>query len=338
MESPTLQLLATALGLAALSGINLYLTVFALSLALNCGWITLAPEYAALQVIDHPAILITAGVLYFFEFFADKVPWVDSLWDSVHTAIRPLGATLLGLTVLGTPQDPFTIVAALLCGGVALTTHTTKAGIRLLVNASPEPVSNIAVSTAEDVLVIGGLALIHTHPILSLILVLIFVVAFVIFVPRIATAALTTLRYLYFKVFKFGVTDTPATPLGNTLPPAERELLESHLQPAEGITWAVPVQSGRNKKLPRNRSGFLVLLEESSRIGLILKGRPPVWASTRDLEVHEARYALYDELSIYSRATKTSLTARFFKHETHTLQKVAQYLRNLQTNPAKPAA
>jgi hypothetical protein len=87
----TLQTLGIALGLASLAGLNLYLTVFATGLSIQQGWVTLAPQYQQLDILAHPAIIAIAGVLYLLQFFADKVPWVDSLWDGIHTVIRPVG-------------------------------------------------------------------------------------------------------------------------------------------------------------------------------------------------------------------------------------------------------
>src|ERR1043165_8312886 len=115
-----LQILAVALGLAALAGINLYLTVFVTGLAVNQHWITLAPQYHSLEVLGHPVIITVAGVLYFLEFFADKIPWVDSAWDAVHTVIRPIGGALLAIRVLGHPSPAFTVIVALLAGGTSL--------------------------------------------------------------------------------------------------------------------------------------------------------------------------------------------------------------------------
>src|SRR6202162_5529631 len=148
-----LDLLAAAIGLAALAGINLYLTVFATGLAIHCHWITLAPAYQSLEILGNPWILTVAGILYFLEFFADKIPWVDSIWDAVHTIIRPIGGALLAIQVLGHPNPAFTIIVALLGGGTSLITHTAKAATRLTTNTSPEPFSNIALSFGEDVAV-----------------------------------------------------------------------------------------------------------------------------------------------------------------------------------------
>ena len=141
-----LQKLGIALGFATLAGSNLYLTVFATSLALYNGWIVLTPEYHHLAILGHPAVLIVSGVLYFMEFFADKVPWLDSAWDAIHTAIRPLGGAFLAVETLGQPDPVFDVIVALLAGGVTLTTHAAKAGTRLVANGSPEPFSNVALS------------------------------------------------------------------------------------------------------------------------------------------------------------------------------------------------
>ena len=152
----TLQLLGVALGLATLAGINLYLTVFVSGLAIQQGWITLLPQYEQLSVLADPLIVGISGTLFVLEFFADKVPWVDSLWDAVHTFIRPVGVVLLGLAALGEMPTYLQVTAALIAGGAALTTHVAKAGTRLLANHSPEPVSNIVLSVAEDATVVDN--------------------------------------------------------------------------------------------------------------------------------------------------------------------------------------
>ena len=149
-------LLAVALGLAALAGVNLYLTVFVTGLAIHFHWISLAPQYQSLEVLGNPWIITVAGILYFLEFFADKIPWVDSIWDAVHTIIRPIGGALLAIQVLGHPSPALTIIVALLAGGTSLIAHTAKAATRLASNTSPEPFSNIGLSLGEDAAVLGG--------------------------------------------------------------------------------------------------------------------------------------------------------------------------------------
>jgi hypothetical protein len=111
------------------------------------------------------------------EFFADKVPLVDSTWDAVHTVVRPAGGIFLALTALGHMDPTLTVIAALLAGGAALATHSTKASTRLVLNASPEPVSNSVASLAEDGLVLGGMGLIAAAPLVSLAVFMVLVIA-----------------------------------------------------------------------------------------------------------------------------------------------------------------
>src|SRR6201993_1244791 len=136
--------MGVALGLAALAGVNLYLPVFAPGLAIHFHWIALTPQYQSLEVLGNPWIITIAGVLYFLEFLADKIPWVDSVWDAVHTVIRPIGGALLAIQVLGHPNPAFAVILGLLGGGTSLIAHTAKAATRLASNTSPEPFSNIA--------------------------------------------------------------------------------------------------------------------------------------------------------------------------------------------------
>jgi hypothetical protein len=167
-----LEQLGLALGLASLAGVNLYLTVLLSGVMVHFNLLHLGDKYADLAALGHPWVIAVAGALFLVEFFADKVPWVDSLWDSVHTFIRPVGGTLLALQAVGEMPPHVQVVAGLLAGGAALTTHTAKAGTRLLANHSPEPVSNVALSVGEDVAVVGG----------SLMVMLVPVVAFFFFV------------------------------------------------------------------------------------------------------------------------------------------------------------
>src|SRR5467141_3217974 len=180
-----LDLLAVALGLACLAGINLYLTVFATGLAIHFHWITLTPQYQSLEVLGNPWIITVAGVLYFLEFFADKSPSIDSPWDAVHTVIRPIGGALLAIQVLGHPNPALTVIIALLAGGTSLVAHTAKAATRLATNTSPEPFSNIGLSLGEDAAVLGGLTLVNFSPVLALVIFLICIGAFFYFAPRI---------------------------------------------------------------------------------------------------------------------------------------------------------
>ncbi len=143
-------------------------------LAINQGWVDVSATYPELLVLGDPLVLTAAGIFFCMEFFSDKVPWVDSLWDSVHTLIRPVGGGLLAIQTLG-PTDPaFEVLIGLLAGGTTLVAHGFKSGTRLALNASPEPVTNIVASVGEDVAVLGGLALMSVNPILAAIVFAVF--------------------------------------------------------------------------------------------------------------------------------------------------------------------
>jgi hypothetical protein len=177
----TLQALSLALGTAWTSGINLYATVAALGIAGQMEMIQLPPD---LQLLMHPAVITIACIMYVIEFFADKVPYVDSGWDVLHTFIRVPAGAMLAARSLGT-MNPALELAALLAGGtVALAAHGTKATVRLAINASPEPFSNWFASVAEDVTVLGSIWMIFNHPIVMLVLVLGFLALIVWLIPK----------------------------------------------------------------------------------------------------------------------------------------------------------
>ncbi|QIF04717.1 DUF4126 domain-containing protein [Roseimicrobium sp. ORNL1] len=192
--------LGVALGLATLAGVNLYLTVFLTGLAVRFNWLHLAEQHQALQELGHPVVLIVAGLLFAMEFLADKVPWVDSMWDSVHTFIRPVGGVLLSLQAVGDMPVWMQVAAALVAGGASLTTHTAKAGTRLAVNHSPEPVSNITLSVAEDAGVAGGVALTLMHPAVALAVFAALLVVLWLLLPRLWRTSKTTMWLMWQKV------------------------------------------------------------------------------------------------------------------------------------------
>lgn len=192
-----LQHLGLALGLATLSGLNLYLTVFLAGILMHFNLLHLADQYQDLAALGHPWVIAVAGGLYVVEFFADKVPWVDSLWDSVHTIVRPAGGTLLALQALGDMPPHMQVIAGLLAGGAALTTHTAKAGTRLLANHSPEPVSNVALSLSEDAAVVGGSALTFLMPVAALIVFAVVLAALWLFLPKLFRVLKTSARAIW---------------------------------------------------------------------------------------------------------------------------------------------
>lgn len=159
-----MEILGIAGSVSLLSGWRLYLCVFATGLAMRFGAWPLPEHLAALKVLANPMVIGLSGFAASIEFLADKVPWIDSLWDMVHTAIRPIGGAVLALA-LADPSDPATqVIAFILGGGAALLAHGAKAGVRAAVNTSPEPFSNIAVSTTEDVASAGLLWGAYNYP------------------------------------------------------------------------------------------------------------------------------------------------------------------------------
>jgi hypothetical protein len=155
-------LIAVAAALGWASGLRLYAVVFLTGLAGSLGWV---PLPSGLSVLQHPAMLWASGGLLLVEFVADKVPWVDSLWDTVHTVIRIPAGAALAYGVFGGDQATWATVAALLGGTLAATAHTAKATTRAAANTSPEPFSNLALSLAGDALVPGMLWLSWQHPV-----------------------------------------------------------------------------------------------------------------------------------------------------------------------------
>ena len=174
----TLIEIARALGLSFTSGVNLYATAAILGLVVRYDWVDLPPQF---QVFDNDVVIYGAIALYLVEFVADKIPWVDSLWDAVHTIVRPLGGALIAVAAIGEASPGVEALVAVLGGSVAATSHFAKAGSRAIVNTSPEPVSNSVVSLLEDLLVFGlGLTALFL-PLVALILVgaLLILIAFV---------------------------------------------------------------------------------------------------------------------------------------------------------------
>ncbi|MDR2838663.1 MAG: DUF4126 domain-containing protein [Azonexus sp.] len=164
MDALTLpQLLALAAALGWASGVRLYLVILIVGLAGRFGWMPL-PD--GLSLLSHPAVITASGFMVFIEFFADKIPGLDSLWDFVHTAIRIPAGAALAASVFSADQAALATVAAIVGGSLAATAHTAKTTARAAINTSPEPFTNIGASLAEDGMTVGGLWLALTHPLL----------------------------------------------------------------------------------------------------------------------------------------------------------------------------
>ena len=178
----TVQIIALTMGVAWASGINLYAAIATLGLLGATGSLDLPP---GLEVLQHPGVIVAAGFMYCVEFFADKIPGVDTAWDGLHTFVRIPAGAILAAGAMGGMDPAVTLIAGILGGTLAATSHTLKAGTRVLVNASPEPFSNIAISLAEDTIVIAGLLSAVYQPEAFLVFVVLFVLAAVWAIPRI---------------------------------------------------------------------------------------------------------------------------------------------------------
>jgi len=189
----TPQLLALAAALGWVSGIRLYAAVFLVGASGYLGWVTL-PE--GLQVLQHPGVLAASGFMCFIEFFADKIPFVDTVWDTVHTFIRIPAGAALAAGALGADGPAAGWIAAILGGTLAATSHAAKLTTRAAVNTSPEPFSNVAVSLLEDGFTVFMLWLAATHPLLFAIVLLLSIVVAVALMVVLVQFLRTVLRGL----------------------------------------------------------------------------------------------------------------------------------------------
>ena len=169
------ELVALAASVSLLSGWRLYLVTFVTGIAMKFGWIALPDQLRALDVLASNWIIGIAGIGALAEFFADKIAWVDSAWDAIHSVIRPVGGALLSAAIIDSADPAWQVVSFLLGGGAAFLAHAGKAGARALVNASPEPVSNIVVSTGEDIATASLLGLAIANPVAAALIALILV-------------------------------------------------------------------------------------------------------------------------------------------------------------------
>ncbi|MDQ3169210.1 MAG: DUF4126 domain-containing protein [Acidobacteriota bacterium] len=177
-----IETLGRAMGFAFAAGLNLYAAVAILGLAARFGWVQLPTQF---DVFNNDWVIGAALVMYVVEFVADKVPWVDSMWDSVHTAIRPVGGALIAMTAIGEASPAVEGMAALLGGTLAAGTHLTKAGTRAVANTSPEPFSNWFLSFGEDLFVIGLGWLALQYPVAAFVVVVVLTALIVFFISLI---------------------------------------------------------------------------------------------------------------------------------------------------------
>ncbi|MBI1751705.1 MAG: DUF4126 domain-containing protein [Acidobacteria bacterium] len=249
----SLQTLAAILGLSTVSGINLYLTVLLVGLGQRLGWIHgLPPDLA---VLSHPLVLGAAGLLFLLEFLADKVPFVTPIWDGIHTFIRPAGGALLALGAAADLHPAARALAALAGGTIALSTHGSKMGLRLLAHAAPEPASHSAISVAEDVGVVALLALAYSHPALALGALAAILLATALLLPLLWRSLVLALHGCRSALRALAGTNSRPEPV----PWVELTALEwSPL--SGGTSLALPCFARRVKGVPRFQPAYLALM------------------------------------------------------------------------------
>jgi hypothetical protein len=228
-------MISLSMGVAWASGLNLYAAILMLGLGGSMGGIDL-PEN--LQVVQDPMVILAAGLMYGVEFFADKVPGVDTGWDAIHTFVRIPAGALLAASAVGDVGPSMELAAALVGGSVTGVTHAAKAGSRVMINTSPEPFTNWTASVAEDIAVFGGLWAALNHPVLFLIAFVIFIVLLIWLLPKLW-------RGIYRVFRKIGqwlglvAADTPEdqSPAGDALVAAAGPSMTS---PADGAAASKP--------------------------------------------------------------------------------------------------
>ena len=324
-----LRTLSVALGLAALSGYSLYLTVFSTGLAIHFGWVHLAPQFASLSVLGDPAVLIISGILFAIEFFADKIPWVDSVWDAVHTVIRPVGGAFLATRALGTTTPVFEVVVALLGGAMSFASHSLKASTRLVVNTSPEPFSNIAVSTGENVMVVGAIALLWHYPVAVFVFFSCLFGLTFYFLPKIWRSISMNLWFISRKLNQLSAAEK-IDKLPDRLSSRYNALFRRLTGAETTVAWAVPCVSGKGKYLEPNRFGYLVAsTNEPSKVWFIT--RTMIGSASKMLEIEQfkvslERRLLFEELSLYSLGKSRRFTFKFDRGSAGLAAKVASEL------------
>jgi Domain of unknown function (DUF4126) len=328
-----LPLLCLTFGLAFLSGLNLYLATFLTNLAVSQGWIA----HPALAFLGHPAILFIVLGLAVVEFVVDKIPWVDSLWDAVHTLIRPAGALVIALTIagaagLGAEATTAVGIAAVL---LTLSAHLTKSGLRLLINASPEPFTNILTSLVEDVIVVLLTLLLIKAPVTGFSACLILLGGTWIALPRLGRLVKTSLFLLWKKCFG----STAAAHQGQ-LPSSLTVAQETQLTTLCGsgparAAWAVACVSGKSRALPghrANRFGTLVApLDQPGALFFLTKGwfqRHAVRISLAGATIRQESTFLSENLVIHRADDGLHLVFRFTRAEAGL---VARLTSDLQT-------
>jgi hypothetical protein len=247
----SIQTLSSILGLGFASGVNLYAAILVVGLGERLGWLSGLP--GDLSVLANPLVLSAAGLMYFLEFFADKIPYVSVAWDSIHTVIRPLGGAALALASASNLSPEMQALALLAGGSLALGSHSTKMGYRMLAHASPEPVSGSIFSMAEDAGVAGLVVLTYKHPEIAIAVVSVLALGMALVLP------------LIWRIVRFGFHGV----VGRV-----RALFR-----VSGAGDAVPCFARTVPNVPRMRRGHLVIGKDGARF--VSKG----WFGKREIPI-----------------------------------------------------
>ena len=254
-----LELMGWATGLGFLAGLRLYATVLTLGLAIRFGWMELGPEFENLRVLGDWWVIGASAAVFALEFVADKVPWVDSVWDAIHTFIRPLGASVVAAAALGDINPVLQVTGALLAGGVALGSHSAKAATRLAVNQSPEPFSNWILSLLGDAAVPLGVWFTSQYPLLVGGFVAVFLVVFLAVAPWLY-------RFLRLEMAAFVALLRQWLGAGRDVVLPEK--YADYLGDAHGAEASARVFRGvvgKGARRLRNSLGYLVLREDKAK-------------------------------------------------------------------------
>ena len=316
----TLDLLALALGLGFVAGVNLYAVVLALGVGIQLGAIHVPGPLPGLAVLGDPVVIVLAAAAYAVEFVGDKIAWADGAWDVIHTFVRPLGAALLILLGVGGLDSGTALAAICLCAGAALAVHAGKAGLRLVANTSPEPFCNVALSLAEDAVALVGSWLAVTHPLLVGGGLALCMLGGLGLAPRLGRVvridALAGLRAVDRWLRPGRSTDG----LLDRLPLSHAGLLAAigHAEPA----LAVRCVSGAGLGAPRNLVGFLSLAQEDlvfvARHGYRVRAYPIDLA--RVDEIRRRRGLFLDRLTLHSRLSRSQV--HFFRDGSDRLERL----------------
>ncbi len=322
-----------ALGLAMLAGINLYLTIFLTGLAVKLGWFQDAGLAGALDGFGHPAVIAVALGLFVVQFIIDKIPWLDSLWDSIHTFLKPAGGVLLALTSLGPDAGAVSqVFVAMLALAGSLLTHGVKASTRLAINTSPEPFSNIGASVAEDLLVIGGFMLLIHYPAVAFLVFAAALALFVYLTPRV-TRSIRAILWLIWKKLRVPADDRDGKP--KSLPAKPSPDAEALLQTEFGgekyhVDWCIHCVTGKTRnsgQICRNLFGELIAIRgQDDRLFFAGSRKFRRFIEAIDLggalATHESRF-ISEGIVIHNRHSKLHTVLRFHRGQGEIAERVA---------------